>query len=289
MGPSVDKAGFLMDVQAVSEMLGESRFRLVDCRFNLAQPLEGHTEYLQAHIPGAVYANLDQDLAAPIGASTGRHPLPEVENFARTLAKWGVDNETHMLVYDQKSGAIAARLWWMLRWLGHKKVSLIDGGFAAWVEGGYPVERGRTVHGRRDFMPVSEVGRVVTTAEMVSNLQQDGMPALIDARDSNRFAGVSEPIDAVAGHIPGAVNFPVARSLDTSGRWLSRELLQQRWQQILSPLPETRWIAMCGSGVTACHLALSAEYAGFAAPGLYVGSWSEWIRDPARPVAKAGA
>lgn len=289
MGQWVGKSGFLMDVKTLSERLGDPLLRIVDCRFSLLQPKAGRKDYLQAHIPGAVYANLDHDLAAPVGASTGRHPLPDTAKFAEKLGEWGIDNDTHLLVYDQNSGAIAARLWWMLRWLGHKKVTLLDGGFAAWTEGAYAVEQGNTVHRRRDFVAAPAADRVASTADIISNLQQDSMPILVDARDAERFAGISEPIDVVAGHIPGAVNFPVASSLDASGCWLSWEVLQQRWQQILSSEPETRWIAMCGSGVTACHLALSAEYAGFATPAIYVGSWSEWVRDPARPVVKVGA
>jgi len=282
----MNESGQLMDVHTLSDKLGKPNLRIVDCRFNLQQPKEGRFHYLQGHLPGAVYANLDNDLSAPVGVTTGRHPLPRVETLCEKLGDWGVDNDTCLLAYDRQNGAIAARLWWMLRWLGHQKVFLLNGGFNAWEQHGYPVESGVVSYRKRKFAATPKPAMVVTTAEIVAALQRDTMPLLVDAREAERFAGISEPIDAVAGHIPGAVNFPLENSLDSNGCWLTSKELHGRWRPIIGRRPKYGWIAMCGSGVTACHLAFSAQHAGFAAPRVYIGSWSEWIRDMAPPVKK---
>lgn len=278
-------SAFLMDAQTLSGRLGQPDLRLVDCRFNLLQPRQGRIDYLQSHIPGAVYADLEQNLAAAIGTETGRHPLPDAMMLAKQLGEWGVGNDTQVLVYDQQSGAIAARLWWLLRWLGHEKVSLLDGGFAAWANGSRALEQGEVHHSACDYVARPNANMVVTTPEVVSLMQLQSQSVLVDARSAERFDGLSEPLDSVAGHIPGAVNFPMSNSLDTEGRWLSQAVLREMWHSILPEDPSADWTAMCGSGVTACHLAFSAEYAGCRRPKIYVGSWSEWIRDPERPVA----
>jgi len=277
------KSRFLTNMQDLASRLTDPDLRVVDCRFALLQPGAGRIDYLKGHIPGAVYADLDRDLAAPVSAASGRHPLPDESIFVQKLERWGIGRDTAVVIYDLQHGAMAARLWWMLQRLGHSKATLLEGGFAAWTGAGLPLQQGEVTHMRTEVVVEQRHDMVVSTDEILSAIQQGGLPVLVDGRESERFVGAAEPIDAVAGHIPGAVNLPFQDSLHENGYWLPQEQLRQRWQPILAPAAETGWIAMCGSGVTACHLALSAQYAGFAAPQVYVGSWSEWIRDPERP------
>ncbi|MGH8194372.1 MAG: sulfurtransferase [Woeseiaceae bacterium] len=280
-------ADFLIGADELQRHLREPAWRIVDCRFELTQPEKGHADYLDGHIPGAAYAHLDGDLAAPVTATTGRHPLPHPEDFTATLGRWGISRETHVVVYDQASGAIAARLWWMLReWLGHPSVVLLDGGYDAWLRAGLAIETGIPA-----LVPATYVGQVneravVTTEELQRALVTE---FLLDARDATRFAGLREPIDAAAGHVPGAMNVPFTASLHADGTWRGQAELEAAWSVIFAGDRDRGWNTMCGSGVTACHLALSAELAGFRTPRLYAGSWSEWIRDPGRPVAAAAA
>lgn len=274
----------LIDVAALSRHLHEPAWRVVDCRFELTQPEKGYADYLAGHIPGAVYAHLDRDLAGPVSPATGRHPLPEPAAFAATLGKWGITPQTRVVVYDQASGAIAARLWWMLRWLGHERVALLDGGFEAWRRAGLALQ-----HDPPDVEPATyEAGAdermVATTAEIAEAVSAGRPLQLVDARGRERYSGRTEPIDSVAGHVPGARNLPFETSLRPDGRWRAPDELARAWSGTLDR--GRPWIAMCGSGVTACHLALSAELAGLPPPRLYAGSFSEWIRDPARPVAR---
>ena len=276
---------YLIGIDELRPQLGQANCRVVDCRFDLMQPAKGQDEYGQSHIPGAQYANLDEDLAGSVSDATGRHPLPSTEAFANTLGAWGIDNMSQVIVYDHASGAIAARLWWMLRWVGHQQVAVLNGGYAAWQEAGYEVSDGDESVTAVQFRPEPDCGLVITTDELRNLVAVGHAPPIVDARDSSRFAGRSEPIDSVAGHVPGAVNHPFSESVNASGRWKSGDELRNGWTQVLGADTDRHWVSMCGSGVTACHLALSAGLAGYAQPRLYVGSWSEWIRDPERPVA----
>lgn len=270
---------YLIDIGELQQGLSQPAWRVVDCRFDLLRSAKGHEEYVRGHIPGATYANLDEDLAGPVSESTGRHPLPSPEFFADTLGAWGIDNDSQVVVYDHGSGAIAARLWWMLKWIGHEKVAVLNGGFGAWQDAGYEVsDLVESVVGSR-FRAEPNPDLIIPTSEVAE------APLVVDARDKERFAGRREPIDSVAGHIPGAVNHPFSESIDAEGGWKSRDQLRGVWQRVLGADTDRSWVAMCGSGVTACHLALSAGLAGYRLPRLYVGSWSEWIRDPGRPVA----
>lgn len=276
---------FLITVDSLSRHLDDPGWRIVDCRFDLLQPQKGFDEYRAGHIPGAVYANLDRELAGPTGPETGRHPLPAPRAFAATLGRWGVGNDTRVVAYDAGGGAIAARLWWMLRWLGHDQVKVLDGGFAAWRRAGLPVSAEATAVEARDYVPHPDDGMIMTTAELARRVRAGEPLRLLDARAAPRFRGEKEPIDPVAGHVPGARNLPNDSSLTADGTWREAADLERLWQEALGGDPSAPWVAMCGSGVTACHLALSAAEAGARAPRVYVGSWSEWIRDPARPVA----
>jgi len=276
----------LINPQELQQRLGSDNVRIVDCRFDLGDVHAGQQAYEAGHIPGAVFADLDADLAAPIRPDTGRHPLPDVVRFAATLGRLGIDDSIDVVVYDGGPGSLAARAWWMLRWMGHERVQLLDGGFQEWTNKGLPVVAGTEHAEYRHFYPHPREGMLVSTTELSGDIENIMALNLIDARDAARFRGEIEPIDAVAGHIPGSRNLPFPLSLNKTGRWRSRQELVSMWSMALGDARDTEWIAMCGSGVTACHLAISALEAGFREPRLYVGSWSEWIRDPARPVAR---
>ena len=279
----MDNNDILISAEQLAARITDTDLRVLDCRFDLFAPAAGRTAYLAAHIPGAVYADLDADLAAPINATSGRHPLPSVADCAATFARMGISENTFAVVYDERNGAVAARAWWMLRWLGHARVAILDGGFAAWQARQLPLEAGQVSVATGSFVPRPQTGWIIETDEILGAIAS-GMP-LIDARAANRFAGLQEPIDTVAGHIPGASNLPFDRSLDADGFWRAPAVLRSIWAEVFSHGPQGDWSVMCGSGVTACHLAVSARLAGLREPRLYVGSWSEWIRDRSRPIA----
>jgi thiosulfate/3-mercaptopyruvate sulfurtransferase len=256
---------------------------IVDCRFDLARPQWGEEAYREGHVPGAVYAHLDRDLSGPVTPSSGRHPLPDPECFAATVRGWGIGAGVQVVAYDQANGAYASRLWWMLRWLGHRTVAVLDGGYAAWQENGLPVAHGIESRPSGGFVALSGTPPV-STAELERALRV-GSVALVDARAADRFAGRNETLDAVAGHVPGAINHPFARNLGADGRFLAAEELRARWLRTLGARPPGEAVCMCGSGVTACHNLLALEIAQLTGARLYAGSWSEWIQDPARPVS----
>jgi thiosulfate/3-mercaptopyruvate sulfurtransferase len=278
----------LIDVDSLEELLGNPRLALIDCRFDLLNPDAGRNAYLEAHIPGARYADLNRDLSAPVGAHTGRHPLPLPHTFAVRMAELGIDKHTQVIAYDDVNGSFAARLWWMLRWLGHGAVAVLDGGFKAWTAGGGELQSGDSVGQTHveALAPHPNANAVITTADLEQALRNPAT-LLIDARGAERYAGKTEPIDTVAGHIPSAVNHPFTANLGPDGRFLPAAELNRRWQQLLAGKRPEHVIAMCGSGVTACHNLLSLEIAGLPGAKLYAGSWSEWIRDPHRPIARA--
>jgi len=280
----------------------DSDWAVIDCRFDLARPEWGETAYTAGHVPGALYAHLDRDLSGPIYANSGRHPLPEPERLAATFGQWGIDEKVQVVAYDQGNGAYAARLWWLLRWMGHRHVAVLNGGLAAWQQASLPVETGLRRREPRTFVSRPVEGSVVSTAEL-ERAQSNGalgssgsvarsasQSMLVDARAADRFAGENETIDPVAGHIPGALNHPFARNVDPRGRFLPAGELRERWQTTLGAGKDSaRVIAMCGSGVTACHNLLALEIAGLPGARLYAGSWSEWIRDSRRPVARGAS
>lgn len=277
----------LISVSALQESLFEPGWRIVDCRFDLMNPDQGYADFLAAHLPGAVYAHLDNDLAAPVTPDSGRHPLPDPADFVQTLSGLGISNGDQVVVYDGGGGALAARLWWMLRWLGHTRVAILDGGFAAWQRAGAAVKSGATDVKPGKFSGQPDHALVLTTAELEQRLAAGESPILVDAREAQRFSGQSEPIDSAAGHVPGALNYPFALNLRQDGHWQDPAVLADHWRQVLPGIPADDWAVMCGSGVTACHLAVSAKLAGRPLPRLYAGSWSEWLRDPARPRSPA--
>lgn len=277
----------LTSADELAARLDEPQLRVLDCRFDLMAPGAGREAWLDGHIPAAVHADLDRDLSGPITADSGRHPLPSVEGAAETFSRLGIDAHTRVVAYDDASGAIASRAWWLLRWLGHEQVTVLDGGIQAWRSRGLPLEPGGHAVERREFRAVPDPERILGIREIAASPRSHRNHVLVDARDAARYRGEVEPIDTRAGHIPGTVNLPYGACLADDGTWLDEGALRDRLVALLGDAPGAPWAVMCGSGVTACHLAISGLLAGFAEPRLYVGSWSEWIRDPARPVEPA--
>jgi len=267
--------------------LSDPGLRVADCRFELGKPEAGLTAYLAGHIPGSVHADLERDLSVPVTPASGRHPLPSPSAFAAALARLGIGNDSRVVCYDAGSGAFAARLWWMLRWAGHDAVAVLDGGFAAWIAEGRPVSTEATPARRATFLPRPRPEMMLDTEGMMRALA-DG-ETLVDLRGAERFAGQSEPLDAVAGHVPGAVNLPYLENLAASGRFRTPTELDDLWRSRTGAATGRAPVCMCGSGVTACQGLLALEAAGIHGGRLYAGSWSEWIRDPARPVARGTA
>lgn len=258
---------------------------VVDCRFSLADAEQGERAYEQGHIPGAVYAHLDRDLSERVVPGvTGRHPLPDPTWLASRLTALGVSNTSSVVAYDDGNGMFAARLWWLLRWLGHEDVAVLDGGITRWVAEGHPLTSERPTivpHGFRGF-PRSEM---LADANAVEAMRQDPKARLFDSRGADRFRGENETIDPVAGHIPGARSLPFMDNVE-NGRLRSRSELETRFASALGDTSPKDAVVYCGSGVTACQNLLAAEHAGYPGMRLYAGSWSEWITDPSRPVAR---
>ena len=257
---------------------------VADCRFELGKPGAGRDAWRAGHIPGAIYVDLEHDLSVPVTSASGRHPLPDPADFAQTLSRLGIGNDTQVVCYDAGPGAFAARLWWMLRWVGHDAVAVLDGGFAAWTAEGRPVSTDTPARAPAHFRPQTRLDWVLGTDDVERALARG--ETLVDVRAAERFAGKAEPIDAVAGHVPGAVNLPFLENLDDSGRFRDPAALAELWRSRTGAKPGESPICMCGSGVTACQGLLALEAAGFSGARLYEGSWSEWIRDPSRPVAR---
>jgi thiosulfate/3-mercaptopyruvate sulfurtransferase len=273
----------LISTRELNDCLGS--FAIVDCRFDLARPNLGREAYALSHIPGAVYAHLDEDLSSPITPNTGRHPLPNPQKLAVLFGQWGISHDKQVVAYDADNGMFASRLWWLLRWLGHRAVAVLNGGFKAWQAAGLP-----TTQDIPATSPVKFVGEVydemVVSTERVAELVKRDDWRVLDARAPERFRGDVEPIDTVAGHVPGARNHPFAWNMGSDGLLLASDELKRKLLDSLKTVPSDRSVMMCGSGVTACHNLLAMETAGLAGAKLYAGSWSEWIRDPKNPIAK---
>jgi thiosulfate/3-mercaptopyruvate sulfurtransferase len=279
----------LIEPGELAAQLEDPDWAILDCRFDLARPLWGAESWRAGHIPGALYADLDRDLSGPVTPATGRHPLPAAAALADTFGRFGIDARVQVVAYDQGPGAYAARLWWLARWLGHRTVAVLNGGYAAWQRAALPVSDASQARAPRRFVAQPAQERSVTTAEIAgwraSGALARGEPLLVDARSADRFAGANETVDSVAGHIPGARNHPFARNHDADGRWLAPAELRRAWLATLAGRDPAALISMCGSGVTACHNLLALAVAGLPGAKLYAGSWSEWIRDPGHATA----
>jgi thiosulfate/3-mercaptopyruvate sulfurtransferase len=276
---------FLMDSSELRLHLSDENWAVLDCRFSLDDTERGFRDYLDAHIPGAVYAHLDRDLSGKrLPGKTGRHPLPDADSMAATFSAWGIDANTQVVVYDDAAGTMAARVWWLLNWLGHCNVAILDGGWRGWSQSALPVKLGPEFRASRHFEP-REVSGAHVTADDIQERRANPAYALLDARSAPRFLGEVEPIDPVAGHIPGAISAPCEENVTAEGRFLPREILRRRFEKLLKSVPPENVICYCGSGVTAAHNIFAIAYAGLGTVRLYAGSWSEWITDSTRPVA----
>lgn len=276
----------LVSAAELHRHLNHPDWLVFDCRFSLGDVEAGATAYRKGHIPGARYVHLNQDLSSPVASYTGRHPLPNFSLLAAKLGRWGAGNQSQIIVYDDAGGAFAGRLWWLLRCMGHDRVAVLDGAYSSWLKQGFPV----TTH-----LPTVKPGIFRSYlndqnwlgADLVCDRLAAKKIKLIDARTPERFQGKQEPIDPVAGHIPGALNRPFQRNLDKYGLFLPAERLRREFIELLGNTPAERTVHMCGSGVTACHNLLAMEHAGLSGSKLYAGSWSEWITDKNRGIATA--
>ena len=276
----------LIDAATLHAHLDDPNWVVVDCRFSLADTEAGRRAYGESHLPGARYAHLDEDLSGPITPTTGRHPLPDPARLARKLGAWGIGDGTQVIAYDDMGGMLAAaRLWWLLRWLGHGAAAVLDGGFAAWRQAGLPLTA-QLPAARPSMFEARPDDRLWLTTAQIQALPREEL--VLDARAAARYRGEMEPIDPVAGHIPGAINLPTEDHLAADGRFRPTDELRSRFAAVLGERSSMAVVHGCGSGVTACHNLLAMEVAGLSGSRLYAGSWSEWIRDPNRPIA-AGA
>lgn len=273
----------LIQPSELAPHLGDPRWAIVDCRFYLVEPSKGEAEYEEEHLPGAVYAHLDRDLAGPRTGKNGRHPMPSAGIIAERFSRFGIDDEVQVIAYDTSQGQMAARLWWMLRYLGHDAAAVLDGGLQSWKAEGLPLATGRESRAPRRFTP-----RPRESMRMdVDTLERDRTEhLLVDARAPERFRGEVEPFDPVKGRIAGARNHPTAASLAADGRFLAPSELLARFQSILRSSPAGSVVSYCGSGVTACHNLLAMDVAGLRGARLYPGSWSEWSADERRPIER---
>jgi len=272
----------LISASTLSDCYTDPHCVIVDCRFDLVKPEAGHDAYVASHIPGACYAHLERDLSAAVGPGTGRHPLPSQAALNRTFSEMGIDPERQVVAYDDSGGMFAARMWWLLRYMGHQGAAVLDGGWSAWRDSGLEVHSGEEHRAPSDFQGRARPDLIVDVQAV------PGVSVLIDSRAPERYRGEAEPLDPVAGHIPGAKNRPCRENLNEAGFFLPQADLRRSFEDLLGTHPVQEAAVYCGSGVSACQNLLALAHTGLGDGRLYPGSWSEWCRDPRRPVALGG-
>ena len=268
----------LIEAQTIYEHLAEPDWTFVDCRYDLMDKDAGYRSYQAGHISGAVYASLHRDLSSEPVTDCGRHPVPSREALEITFSAMGITNHKQVVAYDNSGGTFAARLWWLLNYAGHSRVAVLDGGLNAWKQAGYKLDNNEKQAVAGSFKAALNSAALVRVNEVATVLR------LIDSREPDRYSGKIEPLDSVAGHIPGAVNYFWKNNLDDQGRFLTPDRLRQAFRKVYTGTRAEDVVFYCGSGVSACHNLLAAVHAGYPLPGLYAGSWSEWCSDPGRPV-----
>lgn len=273
----------LVSAAQLAQHLNDPDWVVFDCRFTLSDPDSGRRTYQAGHIPGARYAHLNDDFSSEITGVSGRHPLPDPQLLALKLGQWGVDSSKQVVVYDDSLGSMASRMWWVLRWLGHQSVALLDGGVQRWIRDGHPITADPASIAPAEFTARPDNSMWVDANCIEEALRSDKC-LIIDARAEERFSGEREVLDKVAGHIPGSINLPFEDNLDMGGTYLKAVELKEAYLDFLNGVEPQRVVHMCGSGVTACHNVIAMEHAGLKGSRLYPGSWSEWITDPGRPV-----
>ena len=278
----------LISASELNDILNQKNLTIIDCRHTLADTESGRRDYQTAHIPSALFAHLDEDLSGEIiKGKTGRHPFPPVEKIVKTLSNWGIDENTQVVVYDASHGGIAARLWFMLKWLGHEKVAVLNGGWKYWTAQKFPTDAAINVPQPTVFKANPNPDLIVDVQFMEANIHTPEL-TYIDSRGAERYRGVNEPIDPIAGHIPTAISAPFIENLGPDGLFLDKKALAQRFVKLLENQPKGNTIFYCGSGVTACHNLLVMHHLGITSPKLFPGSWSEWIVDESREVVVEG-
>lgn len=275
----------LISATELAKHLDQPDWVIFDCRFSLADPSAGAKAYRQGHLPGARYADLNKDLSSQAKSYTGRHPLPDFAVLAKKLGNWGVSNRSQIVVYDDAGGAFASRLWWLLRTMGHQDVAVLDGGIQHWQKQKLPITTHLPKVTPTEFRCYLDSRQWLSAAQVENGLATRAI-TLIDARAPERYAGLQEPIDPVAGHVPKAINRPFQLNLDSAGLFLPAKELKKQFERLTESRKPEQVVHMCGSGVTACHNLLAMEIAGLHGSRLYAGSWSEWIVDKNRAVAK---
>jgi thiosulfate/3-mercaptopyruvate sulfurtransferase len=275
----------LISVEELASHLDDANWIVCDCRHDLTDYGHGRRAYFQSHVPGARFLHLDEDLSGPKTGVNGRHPLPHPRTFALRLGALGIDNASQVVAYDASGGYYAARLWWMLRWVGHSRVAVLDGGWEAWTRSGLPVTAELPALRPTAYTLRVQSGLSVDSGFVASHLD-DPATAVLDARSADRFRGENETLDPVGGHIPGAVNRFFKLNLEQDGRFKAPHALRQEFTQVLDGREPGSTVHQCGSGVTACHNLLAMEHAGLTGSRLYPGSWSEWVSDRSRPVTR---
>ena len=265
--------------------LSNDNFIIFDCRCDISDSSYGIDAYNEGHIENSIFVDIDHDLASEKTVDTGRHPLPDPQLFSEKLSQWGMTNNKQAVIYDDAGGAFAGRMWWILKWLGHSNVAVLDGALGAWMSGGGKLTSKETIFERGVFEPNLNDNMHVSIKD-VEDAQYKMNKLIIDARSKERYLGIKDPVDPIAGHIPGAVSHPLGKNLDKNGHFKSPEELRHNFIKLIGDTASSDIISMCGSGITACHNILALEISGIKNVSLFVGSWSEWITDKSRPIAK---
>ena len=278
----------LISVTDLARHLNDEDWIVCDCRHDLVDTEAGRRAYRESHVPGARFVHLDQDLSAPLTGRNGRHPLPDPERFARRVGELGISNSSQVVAYDASGGYYAARMWWMLRWIGHESAAVLDGGWDAWRKAPHPITDQIPAIKAARFTARARTGLALDANSVAACLGKRG-PLLLDARAPDRYRGENETLDPVGGHIPGAINRFFRLNLEADGRFKAATILRKEFTELLGNNASGQVTHYCGSGVTACHNLLAMEIAGLAGSRLYPGSWSEWCSDPSRPVATGGS
>tara|TARA_Y100000992_G_C21256929_1_gene489042 strand:- start:916 stop:1767 length:852 start_codon:yes stop_codon:yes gene_type:complete len=274
----------IISAENLIKSLQDENTLVFDCRCDIKDTTYGIQAYTEGHIPGSIYVNVDTDLASEKTPSSGRHPLPDADALSEKLSQWGLSSEKQAVIYDDASGAFAGRMWWILKWLGHKKVAVLDGGLGSYMSIGGKLTTDETIFEKNIFTPNIQSEMVVEITD-VEEAQYKMNKLIIDARSKERYLGIKDLVDPIAGHVPGAISHPLSLNLNKDGKFRSPEDLKLAFDKIIADTTSENVISMCGSGITACHNILAMEIAGIKGIKLYVGSWSEWITDKSRPIA----
>jgi len=274
----------IINCEDLIKNINNDDFVIFDCRCDIKDQKHGIESFKEGHISGAIFVDIDKDLASEKTNNSGRHPLPDIDILSAKLSRWGLSTDKQAIVYDDTSGAFAGRMWWILKWLGHEKVAVLNGGIQMWEKSGGKLVKEASMNEKAEFLPNANNAMLVSI-EDVGDSQYKMDKIILDARSKERYLGIKDPVDPIAGHVPGAISHPLGNNLTREGTFKTPEELKHVYNKILSDVDAPNIISMCGSGITACHNILAMEIAGIKGAKLYVGSWSEWITNSERPIA----